>query len=75
MPDKLIPGKKRTMAYKKGPFKMKSPLKGVKVKPREGGPGPSPEKKDIIQKKTIIPSETFTKKPSKWHHVRSTRTY
>ena len=23
MPDKLIPGKKRTMAYKKGPYKMK----------------------------------------------------
>ena len=28
MPDKLIPGKKRTMAYKKGPFRMKgSPMK------------------------------------------------
>ena len=23
MPDKLIPGKERTMAYKKGPFKLK----------------------------------------------------
>ena len=33
MPDKLIPGKKRTMAYKKGPFKMKgSPTKDRQTK-------------------------------------------